>query len=130
MKKASLGLLALLTFALLGTAVAATRNMQKSMKTPAAQKTLTAMKNMGQQLAPMENLSGTLKTVIPTKNLVVVKDAKGVPFDFRISHSTRIVVNGKKGTLAALKSNLNQPISVKFLPLTSGDLARSVRISS
>ena len=129
MKKTLPLLMALLTFVFFGTAMAATPKTQKAKETPVTQKTAPAAKAMV-RMAPAETISGTLEMVAPHKRLMIVTDSAGTPFDFRVTRATHIAVSGKNVRLSDLWHDVNKSVSVKFVPLRSGDVARSIKVSS
>lgn len=80
-------------------------------------------------LARAETISGTVSMVVPANRLLVVKDASGTSFDFRVGKFTKIEINGQKANFQLLGLEVNSPVSVRFVPLTSGDLARTIKVS-
>jgi hypothetical protein len=75
-----------------------------------------------------ETLSGTILTVDPNKNLVVVKTSDGVPFDMDITAKTRIKSGDRTMALKDLTQDVNKQVSVNFVPERRGDVARTIRI--
>jgi outer membrane lipoprotein-sorting protein len=96
---------------------------------PVAQAKEKAGAKTTEKAAKLETLTGTLSMVIPGKKLVVVKDSSGVPFDFKAAGAA-IQVGGKKAKLEDLNSATNKQVTVKFIPLRSGNVAKSVEVSS
>jgi hypothetical protein len=82
-----------------------------------------------QALARPQTISGTISMVAPANHLVIVRNAAGTPFDFRVGKFTKIDINGQKATLHNLSSEINNSVTVRFVPLASGDLARSIKVS-
>jgi hypothetical protein len=79
--------------------------------------------------AGIHTLSGTITTVDPNSRLVIVTDSNGIPFDFVVSHLTRIDVNGKRGSLSGLTDQANQQVTVKYRDgLRRGLMARSIQL--
>ncbi len=96
---------------------------------PAAETSKTAAKHSPvPQVWPAETLTGTIMTVNPSADRVVVKSG-GVPFDFDITSHTRIQANNGKATLKDLQTDLNKGVSVKFVPEAKGDIAQSIQIN-
>jgi hypothetical protein len=120
MRKTLLSLLVLFVLALLG--VAPSFAKQKAQASGTEKPAVHA-------LARAETLSGTISMVAPANHLVIVKDASGTPFDFRVGKFTKIDINGHKATLQQLSSEINNSVSVRFVPLVSGDLARTIKVS-
>ena len=121
MRKVFLSLLAVSMLALLGV----TPSMAKQYKTQASQAADPAV----HALAGPQTISGTISMVVPANHLVIVKNAAGTPFDFRVAKFTKIDINGQKATLRQLSSEINNSVSVRFVPLTSGNLARTIKVS-
>jgi hypothetical protein len=78
---------------------------------------------------PAETLAGKIMMVDPNQNLVVVETPDGVPFDILITPRTRINSTGQRVTLNNLSQDVNQNVSVKFVPEGRGDIARSIQIN-
>ncbi len=79
--------------------------------------------------AGIHTLSGTITTVDSNSRLVIVTDSNGTPFDFVVSHLTRIDVNGKRGSLSGLVDQANQQVTVKYRDgLRRGLMARSIQL--
>jgi hypothetical protein len=121
--------MAILTFVFFGTAMAATLKTQKAKETPVTQKAAPAAQAMV-RMGPAETISGTLKMVVPHKRLMILTDSAGTPFDFRVTPATHIAVSGKNVRLSDLRHDVNKSVSVKFVPLRLGDVARSIKVSS
>jgi hypothetical protein len=79
---------------------------------------------------PAETLTGTIMTVDPNLKLVVVMGADRVPFDMRVTRSTRILSGDKPLKLPDLSADKNHSVSVTFVPTGSGDVARAIHIMS
>src|ERR1700680_4358423 len=74
-----------------------------------------------------ETLAGKIMTVDPAKKLVIVRGPDGVPFDMLVTPSTRITSGIHRLTLKDLNLNKQKPVSVRFIPKRTGDIARSIR---
>jgi len=120
MRKVWLSLLAVFMLTLLGV----TPGMAKQKAQAPGTKVATV-----QALARPQTVSGTISMVAAANHLVIVKDASGTPFDFRVGKFTKIDINGQKATLKQLSSEINNSVSVRFVPLVSGDLARAIKVS-
>jgi hypothetical protein len=92
-------------------------------KTPAG-------KSAAQTAWHAETLSGKIVAVDQAKNVIVVKTPDGTPFDFDITHHTRIKAGDHPVATKDLSTGLNKDVSVKFVPERRGDVAESIRISS
>ncbi|HTY56589.1 MAG TPA: hypothetical protein VMB26_15385 [Candidatus Binataceae bacterium] len=71
-------------------------------------------------------MKGTISMVDPAQDLVVVRDSSGVPFDFRIQHSTHIVSGQAPVKLSDLAKN--ESVDVRFVPESRGDIARQIQV--
>ena len=116
MRKTLLSILAVIVFTLLGAAVVVAQEVAAE-KPEAAKPAVKA-----------ETLSGTLAMVLTDKKLVVLTGSGGVPYNFKVTGSTRIKVDGKKAKLDDLAGQANKPATVKFLPLRSGNVAQSIEV--
>jgi hypothetical protein len=78
-----------------------------------------------QRWAP-QNLNGTISMVDPKMNLVVVRDSSGVPFDIKVTPSTRIDSGTAREELSQLAPQ--QSVSVHYVPAANGDIARTIDV--
>jgi len=79
-------------------------------------------------LGKVETITGTVSMVVPDKGTIVVNSASGVPYNFKVNRATRIKIAGQKAKLADLQGQTGKAATVKFLPLRTGNLARSVDV--
>ena len=79
-----------------------------------------------QQRWASQNLSGRISMVDPQKDLIVVRDSTGVPFDIKIERSTRIESGAQREDFAQLSPK--ESVSVRYTPETSGDIARTIEV--
>ena len=77
---------------------------------------------------PAESLSGKITNVDPGRNMVVIQTADGIPFDMYVTNKTRIQSGEQSIALKDLAGDMNQSVSVKFVPERRGDVAESIRI--
>lgn len=75
---------------------------------------------------PAENLKGTVSMVDPNMDLIVVRDSSGVPFDFKIAQTTRIDAGQQREHLSQLAPQ--QSVTVRFVPESKGDIARTIEV--
>lgn len=73
-----------------------------------------------------ESLSGTVSMVDPQKDLLVVRDSSGTPFDFVVTRSTHIRSGAQKEKLPQLSAN--EPVSIRFIPESRGDVAQKIDV--
>jgi len=78
---------------------------------------------------PAETLSGSIQMVDPAANLVVVKDAGGVPFDITVTRSTRIQSGDHKLNIEDLDTQSPREVFVRFIPERGGDVAQSIQVT-
>ena len=128
MKKALLMLLGLFVFTFVGISAAIAQEAAKSKEAPAEEKAAPAEKPKAEAAKP-ETISGTIQMVAADKKIVVVTDSSGTPFNFKLTGATRIKVAGKKAKLDELANQTNKSVSVKFLPLRSGNVAQTIEVS-
>lgn len=95
---------------------------------PAWAKTAANQQHPGVLRWPAENLSGQIDMVLPAQHLVVVKDSTGTTYDFVVTHGTQIEDNGSHTRLPDLESKVNAPVTVHFVPESTGDIARTIRL--
>jgi hypothetical protein len=83
----------------------------------------------GNQVWRPETLSGKITMVDPALKLIVVQDSSGVPFDIKVNGSTHIKSANGMLNLSDLNSHLNRNASVKFVPESRGDIAKTINVS-
>jgi hypothetical protein len=81
------------------------------------------------QAWPAETLSGTISMVDPSQHILVVTDHNGVPFDIVVGRSTRIESGHQRLTLSELSPDINQSVTVRYVPERRGDIARTVNLN-
>jgi hypothetical protein len=123
MKKTFFLLLALVVLTFVGISSVVAQEAAKSKGAKAA-----ASEQPKAEAATPETISGTLQIIVADKKLVVLTDARGIPFNFKVTGATRIKVAGKKAKLAELAGQANKSASVKFLPLRSGNVAQTIDV--
>lgn len=77
---------------------------------------------------PPETLAGRIMTVDASRRLVVVESPDNVPYDMRVSPETRLLLGKQPVKLAALSSDVNRQVTVRFRPERSGDIAQLIQI--
>lgn len=82
-------------------------------------------------MAKTENIiSGTISMVDADQKIVVLTDSNGVPFDFKVTPRTHIVVNGSKASLSQLADQTNKQASVKFVDrMKAGQFALTITVT-
>ncbi len=78
----------------------------------------------------VQEFSGSISMVDASQKVVVATNSDGTPFDFAVTHGTRIEVNGKRANLDALSDQTSKQVSVKYRDaLNHGLLAESIQVS-
>lgn len=77
---------------------------------------------------PQETLSGRITMVDPDQKLVVVQTEDGVPYDIDVTARTLIESGDHLIALKDLTQDVNQTVSVTFIPERRGDVARKIQI--
>jgi hypothetical protein len=131
-------LIALMFFA--GSVLATTATTSQ---TPSAAKTATASpapaashakatranQNTPMALATPENLTGTIESV--NSGVLTVIGENGVPYDFLVNRGTHIVMQnmpGQKLTPSGLAQDVHDQASIHFVPMSDGNLAKTIEI--
>jgi hypothetical protein len=52
-----------------------------------------------------------------------------VPYDFIVTRHTQIKIAGKSAKLADLRNQLNKKAAIEFLPMSNGNLAKTIDVS-
>ena len=95
----------------------------------AIQAKTTSPKQTGRNRWPTEEITGKIGMVDPAKDLVVVRDSTGVPFDLIVNNSTRIEAGTTRLTLSDLASRKDVTASVRLIPERRGDVAESIQLN-
>ena len=77
-----------------------------------------------------QNLTGTIAIVDPAKRLLVVQTAGGIPYDLDVTRQTQIRSGAQRLSLDNLKQDVNQTVTVRFVPQRRGDVASRIRLGS
>lgn len=72
-------------------------------------------------------ITGKIIDVYPAQHLVVVEGQGNVPFDVRVTRSTKIESGTRELRLDNLNSEINKNASVRIVPERSGDIAQSIQ---
>jgi hypothetical protein len=75
-----------------------------------------------------ETMTGTLSMVVAEKKVVVLTGSSGIPYNFKVTSSTRIKIDGKKAKFDELSGQTKKSATVKFLPLHAGNMAQSIEV--
>ena len=79
-------------------------------------------------LGQAETLNGTLMTLFIEQRLIVVKTTDGVPYNFKVVAATEIEIGGKKASFEDLAALINANLSVTFVPMQRGNVARKIEV--
>lgn len=111
-------------------AFAQTREHPRPARMAAAAGQSTSSQQMANQgFGVPESLSGTVQMVVADQNLLVVSGPNGVPYDFKITPKTVIVVGDKAGTIETLSGAVGSRISVGFVPRRDGNFATRIEVA-
>jgi len=73
-----------------------------------------------------QNLKGTIQMVDPTAHLLIVRDPSGVPFDIKVTPSTRIEAGTTREQLSQLTPQ--ESVSIHYVPQSNGDIGRTIQV--
>ena len=79
---------------------------------------------------PAETLTGKIIMVDPSQHLLVVQDGGGIPYDLTVTAATHIRSGSQSLKLSDLNDDVNQQVSLKYVPERRGDVARSVTVQA
>jgi hypothetical protein len=65
--------------------------------------------------------------LLKEQRLIVLKGEGGVPYNFQVTPATKIEIGGKKAGFEDLDTIINANISITFVPMRQGNLARKVQ---
>jgi hypothetical protein len=74
-----------------------------------------------------ETIRGSLMSVVKDEQVIVLKGEGGVPYNFKVTPTTKIEIEGKKAGFADLDRMTNANISVTFIPTRQGNIARKIQ---
>jgi hypothetical protein len=77
-------------------------------------------------LGQVETIRGTLMATISDQRLIVIKTADGVSYNFKVPPAAEIEIGEKKGVFEDLAVLVNTNISVTFVPMQNGNVARKI----
>lgn len=127
MNKSMLSILSICLFVCMGAIDVAAQEAGKAAEK--AQPTAAPERKAKAAFGKAETISGTISIVDKDKKLMVLTGPGGVPYNFKITRSTRIKIAGQKAKLDDLAGQTSKQASVKFLPLRTGNAAQSVEVS-
>lgn len=81
-------------------------------------------------LGPAETLTGKIIMVDPESSMVIVKNSQGTTFDVVVTKATHLQSADKAIHLNDLNADINKSVSIIFVPERSGDIARSITLTS
>jgi hypothetical protein len=79
--------------------------------------------------AKTETIRGIIAIVDPAKQLVIVKNADGIYFDFKVEPTTRIEVTNAKVKMEDLSNQIGSKAEVTFRVLRTGDIALKIEVN-
>jgi len=81
-----------------------------------------------QAFGPTETIRASLTALLKEQRLIVVKGDSGVVYNFKVTSATKIEIGGKKAGFEDLDSMINTNISVTFVPMPQGNVARKIQV--
>jgi hypothetical protein len=81
-------------------------------------------------LASAEDLTGTITTVNASSKEVTLVGSNGVPYDFDLTGKTNIELSNQKLTQNELANETYKQATVRFVPTSRGNIAKSIQITS
>ena len=97
--------------------------------TKAPEKTAQQKTASSQALGKAETLAGTIMMVDQKSNVVVVKDSRGTTFDIVVTKATRLRAGDQPIHFKDLTTDTRKPVTVKFVPERSRDIAQSIKVT-
>jgi hypothetical protein len=79
------------------------------------------------KLGEAEDVSGTI-LLVDTSDSTMTVAVNGTPCVFRLTKKTKIQIGGSKGNLDALAKQINQNVTVHFVPRSDGNYAETVDV--
>ncbi len=79
-------------------------------------------------VAKSETIQGAVSTVDPEHNLVILKSADGIFYDFQVQHTTTIEVEHQKVKLEDLAQQTGKQAAVTFRMQRTGDVALKIEV--
>jgi len=125
MKKTLTAFLAILTVFILGLSWAYAQEAKEKEKPAAA---AAGEKEAKAPAVKAQTLSGTLSSVSADQKLLVVMGTGGVTYNFKVGGATRVKVGGQKAKVADLGAQSGKSVTIKFLPLRTGNSAQSIEV--
>lgn len=101
--------------------------MAATIKEPVAPKTAPAPAAPYKATGQVETIRGSLIALLKEQRLIVLRGEGGVPYNFKVTPATKIEIGGKKAGFEDLDTIINASISITFVPMRQGNLARKVQ---
>lgn len=125
--KKSLSVLSILLLLFLGVISVVAQETEKPAAGASQEAEKSAPAPKAKAAAKSETISGTVTTV--SKELLILTSSNGIPYNFKLTRGTRIKVGGQKAKADDLAAQTGKQASVEFLPLRTGNMARSIEVS-
>jgi len=84
----------------------------------------------GRTLGKQETLTGSIGGVDPQTNTLTVTGSNGTPYEFKISHNSKITIDGRPGTLVDLTTHVNTTVAIEFVPTSTGNFVHSIELNT
>lgn len=102
--------------------------MAATIKEPVAPKPAPAPAAPYKATGQVETIRGSLMALLKEQRLIVLKGEGGVPYNFQVTPATKIEIGGKKAGFEELDTVVTSNISVTFVPMRQGNLARKIQV--
>jgi hypothetical protein len=102
--------------------------MAATIKEPVAPKANPAPTAPYKTTGQVETIRGSLMALVREQRLIVLKGEGGVPYNFKVTPATKIEIGGKKAGFEELDTVVTSNISVTFVPMRQGNLARKIQV--
>lgn len=127
--KKSLSVLSILLLLFLGVISVVAQETEKPAAGASQEAEKSAPAPKAKAAAKSETISGTVTTVSKENQLLILTSSNGIPYNFKLTRGTRIKVGGQKAKADDLAAQTGKQASVEFLPLRTGNMARSIEVS-
>jgi hypothetical protein len=77
---------------------------------------------------PAETIQGSLMWMVKEQRVIVLKAEGGVPFNFKVTATTKIEIGRKKSGFEDLDKLTDAKISVTYVPTERGNVATKIQI--
>jgi hypothetical protein len=101
--------------------------MAATIREPMASKAAPVSTTPNNTLSRTETIRGSLMSLGTEERVIVLKGEGGAAYNFKVTPTTKIEIEGKKAGFADLDRMTNSNISVTFIPTRQGNIARKIQ---